>query len=105
MANSFINRSAIAGTTSTDIYTVPTSSSAVAFGLILSNTSTTPQWVTVEIYDDSDTISRTLGFELPVPVSSSLTFPKIALEENDVLRFKSGNTNSIEGFANILLLS
>lgn len=105
MANTFKNASASILTTSTDIYTAPATvgASAVVFSLYFSNVDTlNPADVTVEVYDNSATSTRTIGSVLPVPVGSTLDFGKITLEENDVLRAKSSAVSDIEAFANIL---
>ena len=103
MANAFKNASAQILTTSTPIYTVPGAASAVVFSLYFSNVDgINPVDITVEVFDDSGTLTRTLGLNLPIPTGSTLEFGKIALETGDILQAKSSSNVDVEAFANIL---
>ena len=103
MANAFKNASAQILTTSTAIYTTPALTSAVVFSLYFSNVDgVNPVDITVEVYDDSGALTRTLGLDLPIPVGSTLEFGKISLETGDILQAKSSSNVDVEAFANIL---
>lgn len=106
MANLFKNASAAIGTTSTNIYTCPASTTAVVFSLFFSNVDGVNNAdVTIEVYDNSTASTKTLGLNLPVPIGSTLEFGKISLETNDILRAKSTVASDIQAFASVLEIS
>ena len=101
MANAFKNSSAQILTTSTPIYTTPALTSV--FSLYFSNVDgVNPVDITVEVYDDSGAVTRTLGKDLPIPVGSTLEFGKISLETGDIIQAKSSANVDVEAFANVL---
>jgi len=103
MANAFKNSSAKLLTTSTTIYACPAATQSVVFGLYFSNVDgTNDSSFTVEVFDNSTGLTRTLGKGIPVPIGSTVQFGKITLEANDILKAFAPIINDIEAFANIL---
>lgn len=104
MANTFKNASIVINSTpGTILYTTPSSTSSVIHALIISNTSASPQNVTVQVVDASASTSFRLLTNAPIPVGGSLFFPKpVNLEVGDSIRITSSTASALEAYASIL---
>jgi hypothetical protein len=104
MANTFKNASIVVNATpGTILYTAPSSTSSVVHAMIIANTSSSPQNVTVQMIDASASTSFRLLTNAPIPVGGSLFFPKpINLEVGDSIRITGSTSATLEAYASIL---
>jgi hypothetical protein len=107
MANTFKNASIVINAApGTIIYTTPSATTSVVHTLIISNTSSQPQNVTVQFIDVSASTSFRLLTNAPIPVGGSLFFPKpINLEAGDSIRVTGSNPATLEAYASILQIT
>ena len=104
MANTFKNASVVVNATpGTIIYGAPTATTSVIHTLLISNTSSVTQDVTVQVIDISASTSFRILANAPIPAGGSLYFPKpINLETGDSVRITASTAGTLEAFASIL---
>lgn len=98
MANTFKRSKADqVGTSAEVLYTVPSSTSAVLIGGILSNTSNSTAAGTVTVTIGSDVI-HLIGEDTPIPANTALSFidGKIVVQTTDVVKVKSSVAGAID---------
>lgn len=104
MANTFkASTSAVNSTPGTIVYTAPNGTSQVIHTLMVSNTSTLPQNVTVQFIDQSAGTTLRVLTGAPVPVGGTIFFPKpINLEAGDAVRVTGSNAGTLEAYVGVL---
>jgi hypothetical protein len=105
MANTFKNKGlALSSTSRTDLYTCPSSTSAVVHTLNIANVNgTATASITIEVYKSADTAYYKLGYLIPVPGGSSYFYDKpINLMAGDKISLTASTSNYLEAFASIL---
>ena len=100
MANSFkVSAVAGVGTTPTDAYVCPASTSTTVIGLSLANISTSQITVTAELNINGGAVAR-LVKDAPVPVGSSLVViggdQKVVLNASDAIKITSSAVSSVD---------
>jgi len=100
MANSFkVSAVAGVGTTTTDAYVCPASTSTTVIGLSLANISTSQITVTAELNINGGAVAR-LVKDAPVPVGSSLVVvggdQKVVLNASDAIKITSSAVSSVD---------
>lgn len=107
MANIFKNASGTVNSSpGTILYATPSGNTAVVHSLFISNTSSVPQTVTIELVDASASASYKLVTNAPLPVGGSLSIPKpINLEGSDSLRIVASTGSAVQAVASILEIS
>ena len=105
MANTFkLKTKANVGTTTADVYVVPSSTTCVVIGVTLSNTSGSGINVGIGI-TRSSTDDVNLMKNVPIPQGSSLEFMqgnKVVLEATDTVTVDSDTNNSIDAALTIM---
>ena len=92
MANNFDEKSlTISNNYLTDVYTASNKSMVVTG--TLANTGSVSLNVTLKKYDASTTSTFTKFKDVPVPVGSALTIPKIVLNASDKIQAQSDNAS------------
>ena len=98
MANTF-KRSSIdtVGTSAETLYTVPSSTTTVLIGGILSNTGGQTCNGTVTVTVGSDVVNL-IGEDTPIPANTALSFidGKIVMETTDVVKVKGSVANALD---------
>ena len=105
MANTFKNKGlALSSTSRTDLYTCPSSTSAVVHTLNIANVNgTASASITIELYDSSTTTYYKIGYLIPVPGGSSYYFDKpLNLEAGDKISLTASIANYLDAVASIL---
>jgi len=94
MANNFDEKSlTISNASLTDIYTASNKSMVVTG--TLANTGSVSINVTLKKYDASGTATFTKFKDVPVPVGSALTIPKIVLNTSDKIQCQSSSSSGL----------
>ena len=104
MANTFKNAGVAIGTSSTTIYTAPSSTAAVIHAIYLSNVHGSAS-ATVSIYvtDSSAGSDFYIGKNLTIPAGSTIVLDKpVNLETADVLKAVADATSTIQAFCSVL---
>lgn len=98
MANTLKNAGQIIAATSTDIYTVPASTTTVVHAVWFANLHASNQvTVTVTWYDSSAVATHTILNEIVIPVNDTLIFDKpINLETGDKLSALCSSASDVE---------
>jgi hypothetical protein len=92
MANNFDEKSlTISNNSLTDVYTASNKSMVVTG--TLANTGSVSLNITLKKYDASTTSTFTKFKDVPVPVGSALTIPKIVLNASDKIQAQSDNAS------------
>ena len=92
MANNFDEKSlTISNNSMTDVYTASNKSMVVTG--TLANTGSVSLNITLKKYDASTTSTFTKFKDVPVPVGSALTIPKIVLNASDKIQAQSDNAS------------
>lgn len=92
MANNFDEKSlTISNNSLTDVYTASNKSMVVTG--TLANTGSVSLNITLKKYDASTTSTFTKFKDVPVPVGSALTIPKIVLNTSDKIQAQSDNAS------------
>jgi len=104
MANTFKNAAKAITTTSVAIYTCPANATAVIHAIYITNVDGVNQAeTTIELYDSTQTTAFKVGFNLPLPIKSTLVFEKpINLEANDELRLSANVDGDVEAVVSVL---
>ena len=105
MASSFKNAAVdLTSTSRTDLYTSPSSTTAVIHNLTIANTDgTNSADITIEFYDSSATTYFYLAKTVPVPAGSTLIFDKpINLETGDKVSLTASASNDLSAYASIM---
>ena len=108
MANTFKNSKLIdVGTGATSLYAVPSSTTTVLLGLMISNKNASARTVTVNWIDKSVHISNTTSLlnEVSIPGDTSLEVfagQKIVLETTDVLQILASVSASIDATLSLM---
>lgn len=107
MPNKFINSSAVVNTTPGSIvYTSPSGVDSIVHTLAISNNTGTLQQTSVEVIDTSASTSVRIMNNVPVPIGSTVYFPKpINLEQNDAIRVIGSTAAALTAFMSILQVS
>lgn len=108
MASTFKNAAVnLTSTSRTDLYTTPSSTTAVVHNLTIANVDgTNSANITIEFYDSSATTYFKLAQDVPVPAGSTLIFDKpINLETGDKISLTASAANDLTGFASVMQIS
>jgi hypothetical protein len=107
MANTFKSYTkANIGTSTTDAYTVPASTTAVVIGLVLSNT--TGDHISVDVILNKSNVSADDAYlvrSLPIPNGSSFEYisgSKLILETGDKIQTTSSTASSLDVVVSVL---
>jgi len=100
----FKNASIIVGTSTTDLYQTPAAKQTVGYGLIITNKhATIARVVSLMVYDDSATLTRTLISNLSIPAEDSYVYTeKINLETLDKVQLVVDTGTDVEAFFNVM---
>jgi hypothetical protein len=108
MASTFKNAAVNLTTTSrTDLYTTPSSTTAVVHNLTIANTDGVASAnITIEFYDSSTTTYYKLAHLVPVPGGSTLIFDKpINLETGDKISLTASAGGDLSGYASVMQIT
>ena len=108
MASTFKNAAVVlADTSRTDLYTTPSSTTAVVHNLTIANIDgTNSANVTIEFYDSSATTYYKLALSTPVPAGSSLIFDKpINLETGDKISLTASAGGDLSAYASVMQIT
>ena len=103
MANTFNSvTSGSVGTTLTNVYTCPSSTTTIILGASLANTATNPIGGSVKLAKDGTGAGADDVFivkQAPIPVGSSIEVMagnKVVMEDSDILQFQSDTSSSLD---------
>lgn len=104
MSATFKNASSVISSGGTTVYTCPAATQSVIHGCFISNQhASTDHYVTIQVYDYSATVLRTLAKSIVVPFEDTFVFDgKINLEANDYLKVTIDAGSDCEAFLSIL---
>lgn len=108
MTNSYKNKTSRAiGTTTVDLYTVPASTTTIVQSLCLANIVSETVFVSVKLFDATDSSVTYIVKDVPILSGSSFTpigsdSQSLILETGDKLQVVSDVAASLDGTANIL---
>jgi|TARA_R110000824_G_scaffold371904_1_gene561713 hypothetical protein len=112
MANTFKSvTSGSIGTALTNIYTCPSSTTAIVLGTSMANISTNPVAGSIKLAKSGSSAGADDVFVVksaPVPVGSSIEVMsgnKIVLEDSDIIQFQSDAAGSLDTILSILEIS
>lgn len=108
MASSFRNAAVnLSSTSRTDLYTTPSSTTAVVHNLTIANIDgTNSANITIEFYDSSATTYYKLAHLVPVPAGATLIFDKpINLETGDKISLTASVADDLSGFASVMQIT
>jgi hypothetical protein len=108
MASTFKNAAVnLSSTDRTDLYTAPSSTTAVVHNLTIANVDgVNSANITIEFYDSSATTYFKLAQDVPVPAGSTLIFDKpINLETGDKISLTASVANDLTGFASVMQIT
>lgn len=108
MASTFKNAAVnLSSTDRTDLYTTPSSTTAVVHNLTIANVDgVNSANITIEFYDSSATTYFKLAQDVPVPAGSTLIFDKpINLETGDKISLTASVANDLTGFASVMQIT
>ena len=101
MANTLKNKGQLIGATSTDIYTVPASTTATIHAAWFANLHASNQQTVTVTWTDSSAgspaVVHTVLNNVPIPVNDTLIFDKpLNLETGDILSASCSSANDVE---------
>jgi hypothetical protein len=107
MTTTFKNAHVTATTSSQDLYTCPSATSAIVIGLQAYNSNTSAITATVLLYDASAATTRKIvsGYSVPANTSVGLLSGKLVLETGDKLQVLSGSATDLDVIASVTELS
>jgi hypothetical protein len=108
MTTTFKNAHLTVATTSQDLYTCPSGTTAIVIGLQAYNQNAAAHSVTALLYDASATTTRKIvsGYSIPANTSVGLVSGKLVLEAGDKLQVLSSSTSTeIDVIASVTELS
>jgi hypothetical protein len=104
MANTFKRHTSNSiGTSLVTVYTVPSSTTTVVIGGVVSNVTSATVNVTVTA-TTSSTVINLIGEDTPLPAGTALSFidGKVVLETGDIVKIKSSAATSIDAHLSIM---